>query len=476
MKYFEVSILFLLITFILVGCDSTNEYKESLNEYLINVNFLPEKNKIVTNQTVIYRNNEKVSLKDIYFHIYPNAFKEENTTPYDLDSYLDGFDPGYINVKKVSIVNNNIDYLIQGEDQTILKLPLSKELNPNEKIEILFEYEVVIPHVEEKFGYGSETFNISNWYPIAAVYDEKGWNLDPYYNIGDPFYSDTSFYEVKIIAPKDYIIASSGYIVEEKDQRSDNNKTWIIKGEKIRDFAWAASANFIIKEKYVDGVLIKNYFLNDNEQVNNYIANVSYNAFKTYNKLYGHYPQKQLSVVTANVASAMEYPGMVFIWESNRVNKSLEISIAHEIAHQWWYSIVGNDEVNEAWLDESFAIYSVVLYYYEFYGSEQGTSQYNTIVSNYNTRKFGLEGNEEIIRSLPEFNNWNNYIALLSKGVMFLHEINETYGKETLYSIFKEYYTEFKFRNATTDDFIKICEDITGDDFSELVDEWLYNK
>lgn len=457
---------------------------DKLNQYNIEVKFNPEEKTYEASQIVTYINNEDIALKEIYFHIYPNTFREKETAPFLFDSfdqaYPDGFESGYIDINKISLGNKDIDnYAIEGNGKTILKIPLDKELKVGEKININMEYKVKLPPAQDRFGYGDKTFNFGNWYPIAAVYDDEGWNLDPYYSIGDPFYSDTSNYSVTITAPKDIIVASSGNIISEKIE--DDNKIWTIESRLMRDFAWVASEHFTKVEETIDGTNIKVYFLDDNKKINDFAAEVSYNSIKTYNKTFGKYPYGQYSVVATSFPSGMEYPGIVFIGEKyyNDAYKGyLEVVIAHETAHQWWYSVVGNDEIDESWLDESITTYSETIYMDEIYGEAEAEAYFNRgAVAGYNRKKSLIQSNETVVKSLKEFTNWNDYGALAyNKGAMFIHEIEQKYGEDKLYQILQQYFKEYRFKIATTEDFIKVCEEVTGDNLDEMVNLWLYNK
>lgn len=444
------------------------------NEYIIDIEFNPVQNKYIGKQLVRYVNNEKVSLSEVYFHIYPNAFKEERTTPYSLDSYIGGFNTGLIDIINVMAEGKEIKYSILGDDNTLLKIPMEIALEPGKTVEIYMEYEVMLPNAAERFGYGDNTFQIGNGYPIAAVYDSRGWNLDSYYSIGDPFYSDVSNYNVTIKAPKEYIIACSGKILSEKTLGEYN--IWDVEAELMRDFAWAASQDFIILEKVIDGVLVKNYLLPNNEGVNRYSAKLAYESFEVYNRIFGKYPYEVLSIVTTD-ATGMEYPGLVFVWKNTSIgNKSFESTLTHEIAHQWWYGVVGNNQIEEAWLDESFAIYAEKLFYDEVYGEKQGEERYSGIVANYKDRIEDSGKNELILTPIYKINDWNEYSGLLLKGAMFLNEIENDLGKEQFYNILNTYYNKYKFSIATTKDFIDICEEISGRRYEEDINKWFFGK
>lgn len=445
------------------------------NEYKIDLDFEPAQKKYVGKQSVKYINNEDESLSEIYFHIYPNALKEDNTTPYSPDSYIGGFNPGFMDVTKVMVEDKECEYSILGEDDTLLKIPLELALAPEKAIEIYMEYEVTLPNATERFGYGDNTFQIGNGYPIAAVYDMREWNIDTYYPIGDPFYSDVSNYNVTIKAPEEYIIACSGKILSEEVQ--GNNKIWNVEAKLMRDFAWAASQNFIIQEKTVDGILVKNYLLPNNERVNTQAAELAYKSVGVYNRIFGRYPYEVVSVVTAD-ATGMEYPGMMFVWQSTTLgNKSFESTLIHEMAHQWWYGSVGNNQIEEAWLDESFAIYAEKLFYDEIYGREQGEKRYNKIIVDNYKKRLGNSGKEELILTpIYRLEDWNEYSGLLLKGAMFLHEVEEDLGKDKFYNILNSYYEKHKFSIATTEDFIDVLEELSDRKYEEEINKWFFGR
>nr|WP_252187828.1 M1 family aminopeptidase [Anaeromonas frigoriresistens] len=206
----------------------------------------------------------------------------------------------------------------------------------------------------------------------------------------------------------------------------------------------------------------------------------SVNSIKHYNNIYGKYPYGQYSVVQTSFPSGMEYPGIVYIGDKYYTDSTLgtlEIIITHETAHQWWYGLVGNNQIDEAWLDESLATYSEFLYATEQYDEDTAEDYYErSIKNNYEYSKDSIEDNT-VIRSLDKFVGWEDYGPLVyAKGAMMIYDIQNQYGKETLYSILQQYFDEYRFKNATTSDFIKVVEDVTGNNIEDTVDKWLYDN
>lgn len=459
-----------------------NEALENINQYDINVEFNPNEKTIKGNQKVTYINNEKTSLDKVYFHLYPNAFKEKETAPFLFDdfsnAYPRGFSEGYIDINEVHIDGEKVSYSIDEADNTIMEVSLPRELGAGDKVTIDMEYTIKLPPAGERFGYGNDTYNLGNWYPVAAVYDDSGWNLDPYYAIGDPFYSDISNYKVAIKAPTDFVIASTGNILSA--EINDNVREWKIEANAFRDFAWVASSKFEIVEKDIDGTLIKMYFINDgtvDEDMKDNALKFAESSLNIFNETFGQYPYKEYSVVQTNFPSGMEYPGIVFIgsqYYDRAYANYLEIVIVHETAHQWWYGVVGNDQIDESWLDESFASYSEVIYFTENYGEKTGEKYHKREnEAGINEAAYSLE-DEMILKPLKSFKDWNDYgLLVYNKGAVFLDDIKGRYGEEVFYNILKTYYNRYKFKIATTEDFLNVCEEVTGEELDEYFKKWL---
>ncbi|MFZ5965568.1 MAG: M1 family metallopeptidase [Bacillota bacterium] len=494
----KVIAVILIGVLVLVGCTGKQEeiktqetlivddYNQidihKINNYDIDVQFDPKKAKLEVRQRVDYINQEAVPLDAVYFHLYPNAFKKEESAPFLFDdfqnAYPEGFVPGFIEVTSIMVNDQDSRSELMGKGETIMKIVLPQVLQPGQRVNIEMRYFVQLPPAQERFGYGESTFNFGNWYPVAAVYDESGWNLDPYYPIGDPFYSDTSNYHITIEAPKEFIIAASGNILENTEK--DKNRIWEIEAKLMRDFAWVASEDFEVEEREVEGTILKMYYIKDwslRNDIKEFAADAAENSLKIFNKAFGKYPYGQYSVVQTNFPSGMEYPGIVFIgkqYYAKNEKEYLETVIVHETGHQWWYGVVGNDEIDEAWLDEGLTAYSEVVYAMEKYGEEEGQTYHQ-----YENEDMYREMEQNlkdviVLKSLDQFDNWYDYGPLVySKGAVFVNQLYKKYGKETLYDIFSAYYDAYRFKIATTNDFQNICEQVTGDDLDSLFNEWL---
>lgn len=453
---------------------STNLYEMELE--------MDDENRVLSGQELVtYYNRSDKPLKDIYFHIYPNAFNNKETSPVmfgDISyAYPKGFSPCNINILNVSVGGKKISYTICGTDSTILCLKLNRPVKKGKKLHIQIDFRLKIPESRDRIGYYDGSYIFGNWYPIAAVYDNRGWNLDPFYNIGDPFYSDVANYKIKLTLPDKYIVAVTGNIIDENVKNGE--RTLRIEGKSFRDFAWAASSKFKVFSREVDGINIKYYFLNSNEERISKALTAVGEAIRVFNESFGKYPYTSYSIVESHFKAGMEYPGLILIPDSyftrNKSMLGLEGVIAHETAHQWWYGVVGNNEIDEAWLDEGLATYSKVMYFEKVNGASFGRDYYEKNISLiYENKRKSIKKREIILKPLYEFDGWKEYDTLAyKKGAVIFEMLREKTGDDMFLAVLKKYYNDNRFKNANTKDFKNVVETITNKKWDAFFNEWL---
>lgn len=461
-----------------------NKYR-SLSKYTIFAELNQENKTLSVKQRINYINNEGVELTELYLHVYSNAFMTKETAPFLFNdftkAYRNGFQSGYTEINMVSLHNKKntrkVDYELQGEGSTILKISLPRALKDKEDIQLDMEYVVHFPSALERFGYVGNSFNFGNWYPIMAVYDDSGWNIDKYYSIGDPFYSDVANYDIQLITHSSFTVAGSGKLIE-KEVLENNKIKWIYKANNMRDFAMVASDKFKIIKDSVDNTTIKVYYYPEDEKRGKEALKIAKETMKIYNAVFGQYPYPTYSVVQTQFPSGMEYPGLVYIGrelykESSRFDTFL-LTIVHETAHQWWYGAVGNDQIDEAWLDESFATFSESIYVEKKYGEKIAhnyISHMKEQVKNATTERT-FDG--KILKSLKDFKSWGDYgPAVYDAGALVLCELRSKLGDKIFFEVLQKYYKDYCFKIATSEDFIDECEKISGKNLNIEFQKWL---
>lgn len=457
-------------------------YNEADNKtrYEFRAEFLEETMTLRCKGNISYTNKEDKPLKNICLHLYPNAFQDKDKVPFEIKemekAYPNGFDPGYIEIESLKKAKKALDYRIMGESSTIMRVTPARPIEPGDEIQMTVEFMVKLPNTIGRMGYGGNTVNITNWFPILAVYDDRGWHLDPYYAIGDPFYSDVSNYSMVITLPKEYKMGVTGNIIKTKQKKE--KKVYEVLAEDVRDFVMILSKNFDIKETMAGDTRVLSYSIGGlkGEEALQY----GKESLEIFNYLFGIYPYEQLSIVACDFfIGGMEYPNLVMISKDLyeiEGNFPLEYVIAHEVAHQWWYGIVGNNEIDEPWLDEALTEYATLMYFEKKYGPHIKEQVFEKMIqAQYeNYLNFEPDKGEKILRSLKEFDSsWQYSSIVYSKGAIFISELRRELGDEIFLKTLRQYFQTFKFKNATTEDFRNICQENSDKDLTDLFNKWL---
>lgn len=429
--------------------------------YDLNVSLNPESGTVRGESRIEYTNNEAVSLGELYFHLYPNAtvFAQDVTRP------------GRLTVRGVK----------QGEEQlrwearnTQLKVVLPVELPPGGKTILELAWELTVPDYPGRLGENDGVISLGNWYPILAVYDAAGWHLDPYSERGDPFYSDVARYRVKLRLPDGWRAAATGNLRSVRDlPGSTKELAW--ETGLVRDFALALSSDYRFLTGKAGGVLVHSYFLKGEREGGERALRAGSAALNFFSRTFGPYPYDQFTLAaTGFYQGGMEYPNIVFLsrqFYGQEDADLLEYIAVHETAHQWWYGVVGNNQVEEAWLDEGLTEFSTLLFYEKELG--RGAEEARSLLSLYEAYR-QANGDGVILRRLDEFPSDLAYNALVyGKGCLLFLKLRDELGEDTLLAVLREYYRRFAYRTATSSDFIQVAEEVSGRDLDAFFDRWL---
>jgi hypothetical protein len=458
---------------------------KGLNQYEIQAEFNPDAKTLICRQKVEYINRSEDQLTHLYFHLYPNAYRYEDKPVFEKNemkrAYPNGFSPGHLELDQVLINGVQADFVVGGYSDNVLMLILKKNLDPRHKAVIEMDYTVVLPNCLGRFGYGDNMYKAVNWYPIASVYDEAGWNLDRYYSIGDPFYSDAANYRVQIQAPAGYTIAATGDMKSRKQE--DSRVTWEFNALAVRDFAWLAGNKYQTASKQVGRTRVTSYSFTPEigEKALDYAAE----SLAYFNEAFGEYPYTQFGVVESDFyIGGMEYPNLIMLDHSlykEMGDDYLELVTVHETAHQWWYGLVGNNQIRDAWLDEGLAEYSTLLYYGHRYGQEKAEEMYKSLIGEgkYKYLEWYMlsdDMDETIHRPSYEFTDWVIYDLLVyGKGAMLFHSLRQEMGEELFFKGLQSYFQENRFQNAGKADIIRTFNQVSGRDWQHHFDQWLYD-
>jgi aminopeptidase N len=425
---------------------------------------------IEASEKVSLRNNNKVNLNELVFHLYADSYNLAETRPSigGTPQKLTKEEIGDIKINSVKFNNEDIKFT---EDNQVLKIPLKSEFKPGEEMELEIAFTLKIPKSNDRLGYYNEQYSITNWYPILSVFDESTlkWDENPFHPVGESNYSECSDYKLEIAVPKGMVVATTG--IKTVETGEDLEDKLVFEAENSRDFMFFMSKDYKVVSKEVDGVKVNSYYLKE-ESTAKRMLNLAGEALRFYNTTFGKYPYSEYDVVESYLqGGAMEYPSITQMGAYPKLSEDYKESnitffdeaVVHETGHQWWYSTVGNNEFKEPVLDESFTSYSTALFFENLYGEYSA----NGVKGAFLRSPFKISS--PIFRSTDKY-TWQDFsLVVYNLGPVVLEDLRQKVGKEKFLEIFKCYYERYKFKNATFDGFISVIEEKCGNNISEYV-------
>ena len=471
---------------VFAGCSNENSVESlsrQVNSYTIDAELDYQNKTLSATMQVDYHNTSTVDFGELKFHLYPNAFREDATVYRAVSEaqknkvYPNGFSEGMITVNSVAANGENVDFQIGGEDKNLLIVPLNSTLKSGDWVKLEMNFALVIPNCNHRFGYGANTLNLGNWYPIACVFENGNFVTDGYSPNGDPFFSEVANYTVSIKYPEKLTLASAGNFVDEDTQ--NGVKKSVYSGEIMRDFALVFSEKFEIISETVDTKTVSYYYFDDKDAASNLAAAVD--ALRTFNEMFGEYPYDNLRVVKADFfQGGMEYPTIVYVSSDLDVDDEYKEAIIHETAHQWWYGVVGNNECEYAWLDEGLAEYSTAIFY-DKNSSYNKTSKrvlgetlssYLLFCDVYRDVYDTLD--TSMNRNIHKFSTETEYVYLTYvKGVLLFDSINDIIGENKMLKSLRYFYSQNQFQIANPSDLIEAFESVAHRKLAGYIMSWL---
>lgn len=243
-------------------------------------------------------------------------------------------------------------------DKTVFFINLNSSLKPNKTISISMKYKAYIPNLNARYGYqnigvNGLDFYLGNCIPILCPYENGKFQYYPYFSVGECFYSRIANYNVNITVPKGYSVIATGDR-EENGYNNDETITYTYIANAVRDFTIIIGNNYKEYTEEIDGIKVNTYFHLGNENKGIEALKLGTETIKDLNTRLGKYPYNNFNIVEAHMdMMGMEYPQIILITDEETGIGS----ITHEIIHQWFYSLIGNNSYTSAWIDESITTY-----------------------------------------------------------------------------------------------------------------------
>ena len=455
---------------------------QGLSHYALTLALHPEQKTLTGTLDFTYVNAEDRPMGELHFLLYANSHRRQQYGIFQEDelasAYPNGFSSGSTDIRRVTSAGADTAWTVTGEQEQVLRVQLGEPVPPGGTAQVRIEYQVTIPNCYGRFGYGEHTMSLVNCYPVLSVYEDGQWHDYPYYPVGDPFFSEVADYEAIITAPRAYTLAATGVLTREN---AGQDSLWRVQAPARRDFGFVASDLFAVRQGTVDGVTVRSYYLRDQRGGDGGALETAMDSLELFGKSFGPYPYGEYAVVQSDFfIGGMEYPGMVLIdatlYENSLANDVVrDIVVSHETAHQWWYGVVGGDEVQDPWLDEGLTEFSTQLFF-ELERPERFNRLYQRQMDYMLAHRRDAQ---EQVRTLGEpqpsvtlptydFSDGLDYSAwVYDRTAGILRELRREVGDEAFFGALREYYAQHRLAVTTAKDLLGAFERVSGQNLGD---------
>ncbi|UCH26604.1 MAG: M1 family metallopeptidase [Trueperaceae bacterium] len=412
-------------------------------------------------QEVYFTNTSGGQLEEVMFQLLPNVLGGRLSI-------------GMLEVDGIPVA---VEYLRAG---SVLRVVAPEPLGLGESTVIALEFELLVPRgIERNYGiiaYREGVLSLAHAYPTLAVFDGERWDLDRPPAYGDLIFSESSFYLVKVVAPAELKVVTSGVQVSRDDEGSMVSTTFV--AGPVRDFYLCASRDYQVETRIQGDITFHSYWLPGQREAAKLVLDDAVAAWQHFSERFGPYPYRELDFVPIDTSAlGVEFPGIIALasrlYRPGGSGSLLEGVTAHEVAHQWFYGVVGSDQVSEPWLDEALAQYASLLYF----GYRYGQPGYRGF------RQSLLERWDRVDRAVVPIGQptgvytAREYGALVyGLGPLVLEDLAAELGSDVFAEFLRDYYQLFRFRTVTTEAFRSLAEEHCDCDLSAFFETWIVGR
>ena len=398
-------------------------------------------NQLAVDETVTYTNQTGVALNELVMAAEPNHRG------------------GFI-IENIMLNGSMLNYDLS-EHRLTVYLPQPLGTGAQLSLSMRFRIDIPLKIKELPYGYDVDQVNLTDWYPFIVPYS-NGWILHDDSYLGEHLVYDAADFDVNVKTTDAGIIFAASGVPEA-------NGEWTrYRLSGVRSFALSASDQFRVAEASAGGATIRSYYYPGYDEQGLAILNAAVRAVDLWEGQFAPFPYGSLSIVQADLNDGQEYDGLVFLATKfyNEYNGSARSNLVtigvHEVAHQWWFGLVGNDQATEPWLDEALALYSEAMFYKYIYPNSYDWWW------NFRVNYFGPSG--YVDTTIYEPASFRGYVnAVYLNGANFLEALNYRMGDDAFYQFLRDYCSRYGRGRATAYDFFAVARQNTTADISDLI-------
>ncbi len=462
-------------------------------EYLMDVDFDHTKHQYHGTQRLTYYNNSPDELKQVFYHLYPNAFQpgsamdvRSRTIPDpdgrigDRISKLKPDEMGFLKINFLKINGKSIPFRTEG---TILEIVLPEGIAPGARVVFETDFSGQVPVQIRRSGRNNMegiAYSMTQWYPELCEYDEQGWHSEPY--VAREFYGVWGDFDVTIHIDPKFTVAASGILQNPseigrgyepegatvKPNVVNGKQAWRFKAQNVHDFMWAADPNYVHKKIRADDGTLLHFFYVENAKTKAWaqLPAIMAKGFGFASRTYGKYPYSDFYFIQGG-DGGMEYPMSTLIRGEGQLEGLVGVA-THESLHSWYQGVLGSNESLYPWMDEGFTTFAEAyeLNYIRSLGLIPGAQAVDDPMEDnvHAYCNFALSGKEEALTTHADHYMTNRAYSIGSyvKGSVFLQQIKYIIGEDHFNKGLLQYFDTWKFRHPNANDVIRVFEKESG--------------
>ena len=413
--------------------------------YILNATLDFKNKSIAVDETIRYYNTSGGALSDLVLSVQPNIY----TGAFTLNS-----------IAQDGVVLSG--YTFSGQR---LSVTLNQPIANGAATTITLNFSLKIPQKGsgDVFGYDFNQINLVDWYPFIVPY-KGGWVLHDPMPWGEHLVYDSSDIELNIKTEPGVILAVGA--------SPEANGEWTrYRMYGARTMAISASNEFIVNETTLGNISIRSYYFSGYQKGGDDMLIYASEAIQTYSAEFAPYPHQTLAIVQSDMDDGQEYDGLVFLATdfysqyTGSAKSNLTTIGVHEIAHQWWYSLVGNDHAFEPWLDETLATYSERIFYENNYPAN--ISWWWQFRVNY------FKPTGYVDATIYDYGSFRAYTnAVYFRGALFLDDMRELMGYGNFSKFIKAYAARYAYGHATSAEFFALARETINVNYDNLIADY----
>ena len=460
--------------------------------YTLDARLDPLRHEVIGEGTLRWRNTSRVAVRDLWFHLYLNAFADERslfarTTSGEHRGNARGRN-GRIDLRTLRLATG--EDLLAGathdpgvpDDRTQLHVALPRAVAPGEEVTLTMAWTSVLPEAFARTGYKGSFHMVAQWFPKVAVLEADGTWAHFALHGNSEFYADFGRYEVTVTVPRGYTVGATGQplLVEHRD---DGDRLRF-SASPVHDFAFTAWDHFRERRDEAGDVALRVLHPPGLERAAAATIECLRRAMPAYQHRYGDYPYPGLTVVIpprdAEGAGGMEYPTLITTgadWYTPDGVRDVAYVTLHEFMHQYFYGLVASNENAWPMLDEGFTEYATAAGLEDLYG--RGGPFVDLPWLGLRLEAFALEASWSagirhplpVARGAAEFPSFGAYaMHVYSRTATTLRTAEMMVGRERFRLALRRYVEQWRFRHPTPSDFYASMRDSLG---APVVDDLL---